>query len=97
MIHSETLNELEKVQEDLQIVMSSSMSVDGESCSLLPPLEVQTSDSLALHSPTNRGWNNYNKTLNMKKKHGSKLRGSCKHLKVFFFYVILLLLNVQKP
>jgi hypothetical protein len=52
MIHSETLNELEKVQEDLQIVMSSSMSVDGESCSLLPPLEVQTSDNLALHSPT---------------------------------------------
>lgn len=49
-IHSETSNQLEKVQEDLQIAMSSSTFVDGESCSLLPPHEVQTNDNLAPHS-----------------------------------------------
>ncbi len=51
MIHNETLNELGKVQEDLQIAMSSSTSKDGESCSLLPPPKVHTIDGLAPHSP----------------------------------------------
>jgi hypothetical protein len=57
-IHSEALNELEKVYKDLQIAMSFSTSVDGESCSLLPPPEVQTNDNLAPHSLTEEGLSN---------------------------------------
>ncbi len=74
-IHSETLNELEKVHEDLQIAMSSSTSRDGESCSLLPPPKVHTINNLAPHSLIEKSSENLQQKVKYEEKNMATSHG----------------------
>lgn len=73
------------------------MPKDGEFCSLLPPLEVHTIDNSTLHSFMEQRLEELQHKVKYEGKNGNKPRGSYKLLKFFLFFVILTLLNVQKP